>query len=305
VLNTFVFAGLLTATILFSYVAFKGWSVRRRSLDRLYIGGQQLETLQAGSFRSRQGWLERWLSLAGFRGESAPPKFVAITLAAALAGCGASYAYRHWLVQPLVQAVSNVPGGVGEALTATLLSGSWIVFVATACAPLLVVRATRRRRVRAIEHDLPLVLELLATMAEAGLSFDAGLSQVVRSEPRDRPLISELVTFQRDILAGVPRIDALRQLSRRVEVPSLTAFTSAVVQAERVGAGMAETLRRQAEDLRGRRREQALMLAQALPVKLVFPLVVCFLPGIFVSTLAPVIYQMIQVANSVIRSSGR
>ena len=68
---------------------------------------------------------------------------------------------------------------------------------------------------------------------------------------------------------------------------------------------MAETLQHQADDLRQRRREDALLQAQALPVKLVFPLVVCFLPGIFVTTLAPVIYQMVQVADSVLRSGGR
>jgi tight adherence protein C len=65
---------------------------------------------------------------------------------------------------------------------------------------------------------------------------------------------------------------------------------------------LAETLRHQADDLRHRRREDALLQAQALPVKLVFPLVICFLPGIFISTLAPVIYQMTQVAGGVLRS---
>jgi tight adherence protein C len=107
------------------------------------------------------------------------------------------------------------------------------------------------------------------------------------------------------MVAGIPRTQALRQLARRVDVPSLTSFTSALIQAEQVGASMAETLQHQAVDLRQRRRENALLQAQALPVKLVFPLVVCFLPGIFVSTLAPVLYQMVQVANSVLRSSGR
>jgi tight adherence protein C len=88
-----------------------------------------------------------------------------------------------------------------------------------------------------------------------------------------------------------------------VHLPSLTGFTSALIQAEQVGASMAETLQHQATDLRQRRREQALLQAQALPVKLVFPLVICFLPGIFVSTLAPVLYQMIQVAASVVRTT--
>jgi tight adherence protein C len=104
------------------------------------------------------------------------------------------------------------------------------------------------------------------------------------------------------MIAGVSRTQALRLLARRVDVAALTSFTSALVQAEEVGASTAETLRHQADDLRQRRREDALLKAQALPVKLVFPLVICFLPGIFLSTLAPVLFQMIQVANGVLRS---
>ena len=127
----------------------------------------------------------------------------------------------------------------------------------------------------------------------------------MRAQERKRPLTSEFANFQLDMLAGVPRLQALRQLARRIEVQSITTFTSALVQAEQVGAGLAETLRHQADDLRQRRRENALLQAQALPVKLVFPLIICFLPGIFVSTLAPVLYQMIQVAGGVLRSAGR
>jgi tight adherence protein C len=142
-------------------------------------------------------------------------------------------------------------------------------------------------------------------MAEAGLGFDAALTRIVRAQGPGRALMTEFVNFQHDVLAGIPRAQALRQLARRVDVPSLTSFASAIIQAEQVGASMAETLQHQAVDLRQRRRENALLQAQALPVKLVFPLVICFLPGIFVSTLAPVLYQMVQVADSVLRSSGR
>ena len=168
--------------------------------------------------------------------------------------------------------------------------------------PTIIGRAVRRARIRAVEQDLPLVLELFSTMAQAGLGFDAALSKVVRVQGSERPLISEFMNFQYDMLAGVSRTQALRQLARRVDVPSLTSFTSSLVQAEEVGASIADTLRHQADDLRHRRREDALLKAQALPVKLVFPLVICFLPGIFLSTLAPVLFQMIQVADGVLRS---
>ena len=110
--------------------------------------------------------------------------------------------------------------------------------------------------------------------------------------------ISFFHNFQLDLLAGTPRAQALRQLARRTDIPTLISFTSSLIQSEQVGASIADTLRHQADDLRLRRRENALIQAQSLPVKLVFPLVVCFLPGIFATTLAPVLYQMIQVANS-------
>jgi tight adherence protein C len=204
--------------------------------------------------------------------------------------------------RPLLVAVSNVPGSAGDMLALVLQGGPWILFVLAGFVPTLLVRNARRSRVRAIEQDLPLALELFATMAEAGLGFDAALANIVKAQGTDRALIAEFVAFQYDMLAGMPRSQALRQLAHRCSVPSLTGFTSALIQAEQVGASMAETLQHQAVDLRQRRRENALLQAQALPVKLVFPLVVCFLPGIFVSTLAPVLFQMVEVANSVVRS---
>jgi pilus assembly protein TadC len=245
------------------------------------------------------------LSVAGYRRPNAPAVFVAATAVAAGVGLVVGQIYRLTLLRPLVDMISNAPGSTGDVLVAILQGGPWMVFLIAGLVPMLVVRTARRSRVRAIEQDLPLALELFATMAEAGLGFDAALSKIVRARSGDRVLISELVDFQLDMLAGIPRTQALRQLARRIDVPTLTRFTSALIQAEQAGASLAETLQHQADDLRQRRREDALLQAQALPVKLVFPLVICFLPGIFVSTLAPVIFQMIEVANSVLRSTGR
>jgi tight adherence protein C len=195
-----------------------------------------------------------------------------------------------------------IPGGVGDLLRAITAAGPWVVFLNIAGAPFLVVRAARRKRIAEIEEDLPLFLDLLATLAEAGLSFDAALARILDSQPSGRALVSEFRTYQRELLAGLPRLRCLRLLPRRMGVNSMTIFVSALVHAEQVGASIAETLRRQAQDLRDRRRAQALMMAQALPVKLVFPLILCFLPGIFVSTLGPALFQMVNVVNSVLRT---
>ena len=287
------------------YAAIRSWTVRSRSLQRLYWQDDEHRPVDVTVPVTARGWLTRWLSLAGFRHSSAAALFVMSVAGSIGAGLVAGLLYRALLLDALVDGVSNIPGGIGEVLAATLQGGPWILLLLSALAPTLVVRSARRRLVKEVERDLPLTLELLATMAEAGLGFDAAISKIVESQPADRPLVSELINFQADMRAGVPRLQALRQVGRRVDVISLTAFTSAIIQAEHVGASMAETLRHQADDVRSRRREHALLMAQALPVKLVVPLVVCFLPGIFVSTLAPVIYQMIQVADSVTRSAGR
>ena len=152
-----------------------------------------------------------------------------------------------------------------------------------------------------VEQDLPISLELLATLGEAGLGFDAALSRVLDSVKEDRPLAREFRTYQSDLLAGRTRVESLRRLARRLEVSSVTILVSALVQAEQMGSGIAQTLRRQADDLRDRRRERANAFAMALPIKRMFPLVVCFLPGIFVWTLGPFFVRLFQFADTFIR----
>lgn len=297
-LTTFFALATLVALLAAAAVAARGWSVRRRALIRLAA----MEDHRSDEPARRETALARWLARAGYRKPDAPATFAYATLGALAAGAAVSQIYRVFLYGPLVVAVSNVPGGAGDALALVLQTGPWVLFILVTAAPALAVRAARRSRVRSVEQDLPLALELFATMAEAGLGFDAALAKIVRADGAGRALASEFVNFQHDMLAGMPRAQALRQLGRRVDVASLTSLTSALVQAEHVGASMAETLQHQAVDLRQRRREQALLQAQALPVKLVFPLVICFLPGIFVSTLAPVLFQMVEVADGVLRS---
>lgn len=294
---------IIAALIAVTALGLTAIRVRRITRQRLYASDAQLTANNAaGSRDHRMVW---WLAQAGYRQSNATGLFVAATVAGAIIGLIVSQLYRVLFFGPLLGAVSTIPGATSDALALVLQAAPWILFTLCAGAPALVVRSARRTRVEAVERDLPLALELFATMADAGLGFDAALGKIVQAQGPERPLIAEFVGFQHDLLAGTPRAQALRQLSRRVNTPSLSGFTSALIQAEQVGASMAETLQHQAVDLRQRRREEALLQAQALPVKLVFPLVICFLPGIFVSTLAPVLFQMVEVGSSVLRSSGR
>ncbi len=266
-----------------------------------------VERAETEDFRAEDGgledrWLVGWLASAGYRHPSA--RFIFITATAGIAALGLILILllnRFAIIDTMVEALSEIPGGMGDVLASVASTAPYFILTVCVLAPTLVVRAARRSRVDAIEQDLAASLELFATLAEAGLGFDAGMARIQESEDVRRQLSQEFHIYQRDVLGGIPRVTALRSLAQRTGVTSVSIFVSALIQAEQVGASLAETLRTQADDLRDRRKLHALLLAQALPVKLVFPLMSCFLPGIFFSTLGPVISQFVDVADSVLR----
>lgn len=285
------------------YVLGSRWLAHERSRARL----AEVEAEAAPLPRGLDGmsWLARWLYRAGYRHHDAPAKFLGATLA--LTGVGGVAAFlivRSGLIAAAARAASIVPGGVGDLAIPVLVGAPWFVFFAAAAAPVLVVRADRRRRVEGVERDMPLALEMLATLSEAGLGFDAAIAQLIDAQTAVTPLVEELRLYQTEVLGGVPRVQALRHLKQRIDVSQVNVFVSALIQAEQGGAALTEVLRRQAEDARSRNRERALIQAEALPTKLVFPLVICYLPGLFVTTLGPAILQFAKIADSFARARG-
>lgn len=248
-----------------------------------------------------RGWLSRWLYLAGYRRSWAPAAFIAATAAGLAVGSGfAALMFGLGAVGQFVAILRLVPGNVGEVFLPIAYGSPWMSAIVLTLVPTLVVRQARRRRVGEVEQDLPLALDLLATLAQSGLGYDSALDQLLRTIPPERALAQEFRAFQVDLLAGRGRIAALRRLSRRVEVPWFGIFISAIAQAEQLGSGLAEILRIQAEDLRQRRRERAMAFAMTIPIKLLFPLVVCFLPAIFVFAIGPAFYQIAQTIDTLI-----
>lgn len=249
----------------------------------------------------RDTYLTRWLTSAGFRALGSSSAFVLATVLGTVIGLllGLLLAFSG-----ILDALMENIGGVSEAMDSMLLTAfailPWAVAVVCAITPWLYVRAKRRDRVEAIERELPIVLELLATLSESGLGFDASFSKILDAEREETPLIEEFRIFRNETLSGIPRIRCFRRLSQRCEISSMTIFCSALIQAEQIGTGFSAVLRTQANDLRGRRRDRAMIRAQALPVKLVFPLVICFLPGIFVVTLGPAFKEFFDLAQGVL-----
>ena len=287
--------------ICLGYLLFRRLGTQRRSLERLFTEPAELAQRPDGDF-AVTGLLRRRLFLAGYRQPVAPALFVAVMLLAIGLGLAAAFAVEAaGLRQDISRTVAQLPPGIGDLLVPLVYLAPWTVFLILVLMPWLIVRRSRRQRVEKVEQDLPICLELLSTLSEAGLGFDAALSRVLDAVIEERPLAREFRTYQSDLLAGRTRVEALRRLAHRLDVSSVTILVSALVQAEQLGSGIAQALHRQADSLRDRRRERANAFAMSLSVKRMFPLVVCFLPGIFVWTLGPFFTRLFQVADTFIR----
>ena len=120
---------------------------------------------------------------------------------------------------------------------------------------------------------------------EAGLSLNAAIAQVVQNVPG--VLSAEFARMLQEIQLGVPRSEAFRHLAERTDVEELNAFALAMIQADVFGVSIASVLRTQAQQLRIKRRQRAEAKAQQTPVKIVFPLILCVLPALFVIIIGP------------------
>ncbi len=137
---------------------------------------------------------------------------------------------------------------------------------------------------------LPDVLDLLVISVEAGLGFDSALQRVVATVPG--PLSEEFFRMLQETRVGVTRRDAMRHLMDRTDLDELRSFMLSMMQAEAFGVTIARVLRVQADEMRVKRRQRAQEKAFAAPVKLVFPLVFCIFPAIFVVLMGPAAIQI-------------
>ncbi|MGI9474795.1 MAG: type II secretion system F family protein [Rubripirellula sp.] len=299
---------LITLPLLALFVGLIAWILmrwlgRQRTLDRWYRNSESEQLPDPAD--SPRSWIGTWLFLAGFRSQLAPVTFVVSTILCIVVGLGSATLFATSGLQPLMErSVLLVPGGVGETFLPVIWVAPWIIAIMLICLPLTIVRSARRKRVAMIEQDLPLAMELMATLSEAGLSFDSALLRVLKTRLAGRPFADELQVYQADLLAGRPRIESLRRLSGRIRIGSISILVSALVQAEQMGMGISRVLRNQAEDVRSRRREKAIAFANSLPVKRLFPLVICFLPGLFVWTLGPAFVQLFKMTETFTNNGG-
>jgi tight adherence protein C len=213
------------------------------------------------------GTLQRRLDLAGN-----PPAWSADRILAAkgllllvLGALGGLYGLLH---------------GVALCILCAALGGAIGFFLPD----VLLYNAGTKRQAK-IQAALPDALDMLTVCVEAGLGFDAALAQVARYTRG--PLAAEFARALQEMQIGVARAQALRGMVARTSVAELRAFVSAIVQATELGITVAGVLREQANEMRVRRRQRAEEQAQKVPIKILFPLIFCLFPALFVIILGP------------------
>jgi tight adherence protein C len=146
-------------------------------------------------------------------------------------------------------------------------------------------------RAEQLQRTLPDALDLLTISVEAGLGFDAALAQVARNT--EGPLADEFFRVLQEMQIGLGRAEAFRALSERSNVADLRNFVTAMIQADVFGIPVANVLRVQAREMRVKRTQRAEEKAQQVPVKILFPLIFCILPTLFVVVIGPAAINII------------
>ncbi|MFM7029290.1 MAG: type II secretion system F family protein [Chakrabartia sp.] len=213
------------------------------------------------------------LQRAGFESESASDMFIAAKVLsfALLTGLGVwiAFARGEW---PLSQQVAVV--------LVLALAGSYL--------PDMVLKSLIKRRAQEMRHALPDMLDLLVIGVEAGLGLDAAIARVSNEFERRSPaLANEFYKVSLEIRAGAARTDALRNFGKRTQLDEIQSLVATLVQAERFGTDMAQSLRVQSDLMRTTRMLKAEEAAAKTPSKLALPLVLLIFPVLLMVILGP------------------
>jgi tight adherence protein C len=151
------------------------------------------------------------------------------------------------------------------------------------------------KRKKLIANGLPDALDLLIVCVEAGMGLDQALTKAAEELILPHPaLAEEMGIITTEVRAGKPRIEAFKNFAERTKVDDVRQLVTMLVQTDRFGTSISQALRIQAEVSRTKRRQRAEEKAQKLGVKLVFPLVFCLFPAMFVVTLGPAVIKFVR-----------
>ena len=218
---------------------------------------------------------ERRLAQAGNPGDLKTSDFLGLKAVAAIVGAIVGFLVFGVLAGNLALGFVMIVGG---GVLGFFLPDFWLS------------RRIKARR-KAILLAIPDTLDLLTISVRAGLGFDAALGKVV--EKTVGPLADEFRRGLAEIRVGKARREALRDIVARTEVPALSNFIGAIIQAEQLGVSISKVLQVQSEQLRIERRQRAEEMAAKAPIKMLFPLVGCIFPSLFIVILGPAIILIV------------
>ena len=223
---------------------------------------------------------DQMLVAAGFEGLLSGAEFVSLKiLVPVIGGLG-------WTVLVLILGAA-LPGSPFAAQRIPLaFLGIALLYIY----PMMWLRSALKARHLSIMRALPFVLDLLTLSVEAGMDFMSALQRNCERRKLD-PLNEELIRMTREIQVGTPRRVALRNMAERVRQSDLKSVANALIQADELGVSIGAILRIQSEQLRSRRFDRAEKLANEAPVKMLFPLILCIFPAVFLVLLAPIVMQ--------------
>jgi len=223
--------------------------------------------------------MQRRLIRAGFRGPNA------LKL---LYGSKVVFGVTAPLVMGLLAA--NSPADTSNkmlAIIAAAAAGFW--------GPNEYVKIMGQRRQKQIRRGLPNALDLLVVCVESGLGLDQAILQVAKELEHAHPEISEEFSLVNlELKAGKRRAEALRNLAERTAVDDLKKLVAVLIQADRFGTGVGQSLRAHADFMRVQARQTAEEKAAKLGVKLIFPIFFCILPSLFVVTVGPMVMRIMR-----------
>jgi tight adherence protein C len=151
-------------------------------------------------------------------------------------------------------------------------------------------------RQKLIRHGLPVALDLMIVCIEAGSGIDQAIVKTSDELDITYPaLAEELRLVTTEIRAGKPRLEAFRNFASRTKVPEVRSLVAMLVQTDRFGTSIAQALRTHAEEVRMKRRQDAEERAAKIGVKLVFPLVFCLFPALYIAILGPAVITYVRI----------
>ena len=269
----------------------QGPSVPEQWLNRVARATKPLARLSLPDAGYESSSLRRRFMNAGVRNAAAPVAFFGLKTALALALPMLAFI-------GLTLARSELRG-VGLLLA--LLVASAIGYYL----PNYVLSKAIARRQREIFENFPDALDLMTVCMEAGLGTEAALNKVAEDMVHKSPTLSEeLRLVNLELRAGSPRDRALRNLAMRTGVEEVEGFVTMIIQADRFGTSIAQSLRVHSETVRTLRRQKAEEAAAKIPLKLLFPLIFCIFPALMLVIIGPAIIQMVRVVVPAMGGGG-